>query len=38
MKMSYYLNLPLVAKKSYYDSDGKLLHEQKLDMRGNPID
>ena len=38
MKMEYYLNLPLVSKKSYFDSDGKLLDEQKLDMRGNPID
>ena len=38
MKREYYLDLPLVAKKSYFDSDGNLLEVQKMDMRGNPID
>ncbi len=38
MSLSYYLALPIVEKKSYFDSNDTLLFEQKLDMRGNPID
>ena len=38
MKVSYYLVLPIVEKKTFYDSDDKLLYERKFDMRGNPID
>jgi hypothetical protein len=34
----YYLALPMVEKKSYFDSDDKLLFEQKFDMRGEPMD
>jgi hypothetical protein len=38
IKISYYLNLPLVEKKSYFDSDGKLLDEKKFDIQGNPME